>query len=124
MSTNKRILIVEDEMIVALDMETTLSELGHEVTMVSTTDEAVKVTEAGGIDLAIIDYHLKDGKTDAVAASLRHAGVPFIVCSGSAGLQELGEIFQGTTFLPKPFTTSGLMEALFDATSEAPHSTH
>ena len=115
MSATKRILVVEDEMIIALDMESTLTDLGHEVVIATTTAEAI--LHSGDIDLAIVDYHLKDGKTDEVAMELRRKGVPFIVCSGSAGLQELGEVFDDMTFLPKPFTTDGLIGALSDVTS-------
>jgi DNA-binding NtrC family response regulator len=123
MSIPKRILVVEDEMIIALDMESTLTELGHHVVSATTVTEAERAAAAGGIDLAIIDYHLKDGKTEDVARRLKTAGIPFVVCSGSSGLQEMGDIFQGTTFLAKPFTTEGLIEAVSNVTTSG-HGLH
>ena len=112
MSAAKRILIVEDEVLVALDMEGTLNDLGHTTATATTVAEALQLLDAGGIDLAIVDYHLKDGTADLLGASLRRRNIPFIVCSGGAGLQEFGEMFQGTTFLAKPFTTDGLVGAV------------
>ncbi|MEO6013237.1 MAG: response regulator [Devosia sp.] len=105
-------MLVEDEMIIALDMENTLTELGHDVTWVASVNEAARLADGGGFDLAIIDHHLKDGDSDEVAMKLRQAGIPFVVCSGRGGLQELGDVFAGTPFLQKPYTTDGLIEAL------------
>lgn len=119
MSTAKTILIVEDEALVALDMESTLSDLGHETATATTVADAFQLLDAGRFDLAIVDYHLKDGTADQLGAALRSRNIPFVVCSGSAGLQEFGEVFQGTPFLAKPFTTDGLLGAVSGLTSGA-----
>ena len=115
MSTTKHILVVEDEALIALDMETTLRDLGHRVTTAATTAVAESVLAANEIDLAVLDYHLKDGTCDKLARSLRQKGIPFVICSGTAGLSELGQAFQGALFLAKPFTSDALVGALLGA---------
>ena len=114
MST-KRILVVEDEMIIALHIESTLIDLGHHVTCASTRAEALDLLDATDYDLAVVDYHLNDGDAAPLAAELTTRRVPFIVCSGSTGLEELGEVFQGAAFLAKPFSTEGLLSAISSA---------
>lgn len=118
--SRRRILLVEDEPLISLDIETTLDQLGHEVHSVTTVAEALAQIEAGHVDIAILDYHLKDADTTEVAARLRHANVPFIVCSGSVGLGEIDTAFPGARFLAKPFSTDGLLRAVNDAATERP----
>lgn len=119
MSTSKRILVVEDETMIAFHMQDTLSDLGHSVETAATTAEAEAILTASKFDLAVLDYHLKDGTSSQLANRLLTLGVPFVVCSGTAGLSELGEVFQHTTFLPKPFTTDSLIEAVAAVTQQA-----
>lgn len=115
MSTSKHILIIEDEALIALDMAATLEELGHRVTTVAAMREAERLVWSGDIDLAVLDYHLKDGTTDRLARQLQERGVPFVICSGTAGLSELGAAFQRTTFLAKPFTSEAFIDAILTA---------
>lgn len=110
--SRKRILLVEDEPLISIDIEMTLDQFGHEVFAVSTVAEALERVEAGGVDLAILDYHLKEADTTEVAARLRQVDVPFIVCSGSVGLDALDRAFPGASFLAKPFSTDGLLQAV------------
>ncbi len=112
MSTSKHILIVEDEALIALDIQSTLEDLGHTTAIASDTAAAEAAIGAGGIDLVILDYHLKNGTTERLAKQLHAGGIPFVVCSGTAGMAELSEVFQDTTFLPKPFTSDGLLKAV------------
>ncbi|RYE51571.1 MAG: response regulator [Hyphomicrobiales bacterium] len=109
---SKRILIVEDEIMISLHIEDTLAGLGHTVVTASSQREAEAIVDVNVIDLAIIDYHLSDGTSANLADKLKQRRVPFIVCSGSAGISELDEIFGGSTFLAKPFTTEGLIDAV------------
>src|SRR3569832_1120532 len=104
MSTTKHILVVEDEALIALDMETTLRDLGHRVTTAATTAVAESVLAANEIDLAVLDNHLKENTKDKLARSLRQKGIPKKNRTNTAGLSELGQAFQGALFLAKPFT--------------------
>ena len=100
----KRILLVEDEMLIALDIEATLHQLGHEVFSAKHLEH--------GVDLAILDFQLKAGDTTGLAHHLRDIGIPFVVCSGNISLDDLGAAFAGASFLPKPFSTDGLLDAV------------
>jgi DNA-binding NtrC family response regulator len=106
------ILIVEDEIMISIHMEDTLAGLGHTVIAASSQKEAEAILDEDKIDLAIVDYHLRDGTSAHLAEKLHERKVPFIVCSGSAGVAELDQIFNGTEFLAKPFTTEGLVAAV------------
>ena len=112
MSTSKRILIVEDEALISLDIQTTLEDLGHQTVAASSNAAAAAALAAGSFDLAILDYNVLDGQTDSLASLLQHSRTPFLVCSGTAGISELSEGFQNTTFLAKPFTTARLVEVV------------
>ena len=108
---SKTILIVEDEMLIALDMETSLVELGHVVKTADSVDSATRILDAGQIDLAILDWHLRDGASEPVAQMLRDRGVPFVLCSGSS-FEALSEVFSGAPFIAKPFKYAELVETV------------
>jgi CheY-like chemotaxis protein len=116
MST-KRFLLVEDEPLIALDIELTLQQLGHVVLTTTSNEEATALLQTRPVDLAILDFRVRDGDTSELAGQLHARAIPFVVCSGSAALQELGEAFRDAEFLPKPYTTEGLLRALEDVSS-------
>lgn len=111
MSAQKRILVVEDETVIAFYMEEALSELGHRVQIAGSTTAAEAVLADEEIDLVVLDHHLQDGTSLRLAEQLQLLGVPFVVCSG-VDPSELGGAFQGATLLSKPFTTEGLVGAV------------
>lgn len=115
MSSLKHILVVEDEARIALDIQSTLSDLGHRVSTVSTTHEAEGILSTDPIDLAILDYHLRDGTSDQLARKLQQNGTLFVICSGTAGIAEL----QQPTILAKPFTTDADRRGCGHAASSA-----
>lgn len=107
----KTILIVEDEMLIALDMETSLIELGHKVETADSVETATRVVASGQVDLAILDWHLKDGASAPVAQMLHDRGIPFILCSGSS-FDALAEVFSGAPFLSKPYQHEELIDTV------------
>lgn len=65
-----KILIVEDEVITALDIRETLEEAGHQVTaVVRTMEEAVQAVRSNPPDLALIDIHLEGSAADGIATA-------------------------------------------------------
>ena len=60
---NANILIVEDEMLVAMNVEAVLEELGHNVVGIAPDLETAMAVDAGRIDLALVDLNLRDGLT-------------------------------------------------------------
>jgi DNA-binding response OmpR family regulator len=117
MSASKRILIVEDEMMIALHIEDTLGQLGHDVSTATTLAQAEHLLDEGHVDLAIVDYKLTDGNTEALMERLAQGGVPFIICSGIPDEEERRKLNSDTRFLPKPFTSDALIDAVAALTS-------
>lgn len=64
--TTARILIVEDDMLIALDLQTTLEDLGYQVTsVVSTGKEGIQELERSDVDLVLMDVRLA-GELDGI----------------------------------------------------------
>jgi CheY-like chemotaxis protein len=112
----RRILVVEDEMMIAMLVEDMLSELGCSVIgPAHSLDTALDLalTEAG-IDAALLDVNLGGQPVFAVADALRAKGVPAIFSTGygDAGLRDVD---RGSPVLQKPFRAADLARALNDA---------
>ncbi|KRE00641.1 hypothetical protein ASE63_26310 [Bosea sp. Root381] len=83
--TGTRILVLEDEAIIALDLEGILSDAGFEIAAnIPTCAAALEWLEANNADGAILDLTLLDGPCDEVARRLVAANIPFLVFSGSS----------------------------------------
>lgn len=110
-----RVLVVEDEMTIALMIEDMLADLGHRVVdMPMRLPLALAATERGGFDLAILDVNL-DGETSyPVATLLQERGVPFVFATGY-GASGLAPEFRDRPVLQKPFLRDELERALATA---------
>lgn len=111
--TNRRILIVEDEMMIALMLESMLTDLGCEipVTAVTTTEAlAIIETDARIFDAATVDLNLHGTNSADVMAALELRGIPFIITTGYDDPASLGG-FTGP-ILFKPFSAADLERAL------------
>jgi CheY-like chemotaxis protein len=111
----RRILLVEDEAIIAMLVEDMLEDLGHELVRVATRlEDAVAAAGNEAIDLAILDLNLGGALTYQAADVLAGRGIPFIFATGygSGGLEE-GYAARPT--LQKPFNTEALGQAIGQA---------
>jgi len=109
----RRILVVEDEMMIAMLVEDMLAELGCSVVGPAHALEAALTlarTEQG-LDAALLDVNLGGQPVFAVADALREKGVPAIFSTGygDAGLREVD---RGAQVLQKPFRAGDLAAAL------------
>lgn len=98
-----RILIVEDEMLVAMLIEDAITDLGHEIVGPAMRLETALDTAAKEqIDAAILDINLAGKQSFPVADILTSRGIPFMFASGygSAGLIEP---YKEAPILQKPF---------------------
>lgn len=110
-----RVLVVEDEMMVALLIVDMLSDLGHEVVgPAMRLDRAIRVAREAEIDFAILDINLADKQSFPVADVLRERGIPFIFASGY-GSKGLSEDYKDWTLLRKPFEMADLDRAMVQA---------
>jgi CheY-like chemotaxis protein len=114
----RRVLVVEDEPLLAMNIEDMLSELGHLVTGTATRiDKALSLAEGSEFDLAVLDINLAGSKTFPVAAILRKRGIPFIFTSGY-GPDGLVDGYRGAHLLTKPFGPSELEHMIAQLLSE------
>jgi CheY-like chemotaxis protein len=115
MSEQKRILIVEDEMIVALFIEDLLEELGHKPAgTASRLEDALERAGTPDFDLAILDVHLQGEEVFPLADLLAERGVPFIFATGY-GERGIPERLRSAPTLQKPFRPeelAGMIEKL------------
>jgi len=87
----KRVLIVEDEVIICLDLRTALEAAGAQVSVARKPERALEVIAEGAPDAAVLDVNLGGGDTCApVAEKLIEIGVPFVLHSGD--LDRQGEL--------------------------------
>ena len=108
----RRILVVEDEMLIGMLLEDMLGDLGHEVAaIVPRLKEALAAVERESFDLAILDVHLHGGSAFPVAEALIAKSVPFIFATGY-GERGLPESYRGRPVLQKPFAKDDLERVL------------
>ena len=102
------ILILEDEAMVSIMMEELVRDMGAgEVIVCSDAQQASEVVGSAEIDLAILDVHLGQGTSFAVADALDARGIPFIF-SSALGAVAVEERHQGKPMLSKPFADEEL----------------
>ena len=107
----RRILIVEDEPLVAFDNEHALRDAGYTIVdTVDTVQDAIRAIRAGDIDLVLADVRLSDGGTGIdVAHAAKAAGVPLLFVSGECP-DDAGALAVGC--LAKPYNVRGLLDAI------------
>lgn len=97
-----RVLLVEDEMLIAMEMEEMLTELGFEVVgPAMRLKRAVELAQSQKIDLALLDVNLAGEESFPVARLLKDRNVPFAFVTGY-GAAGLSEEFRNTPVLQKP----------------------
>lgn len=113
----RRILIVEDEFLVAMLLEDLLSEMGHQVAgTFAQVAEAMKFAEHADLDFAILDINLAGATSFPVAEILRRRGIPFLFASGY-GSPGLTSAFENELTLQKPYEPAELERAIAEASA-------
>jgi len=110
--SGRRILVVEDEMLIALMIEGILEDHGcRSVTGATTVRKAISLIESQSFDAAMLDMNLGGEDSSRVADALSDKGVPFIYSTGN----DKCDIAAGTTdhaVLYKPYQETDLIAAL------------
>ncbi len=79
----KRVLVVEDEALLAMMLEDVFSDAGaHVVGPAATVEQAIALIASQVIDVALLDVCLRDQRSDPVAETLRERGVPYVLATG------------------------------------------
>jgi two-component system, response regulator PdtaR len=120
-----RVLIVEDEFIIAEEIAAIVSDAGYSVLgPVGTIDAAEQAlaTADDKPDFAIVDANLRGGSSAPIAARLRALSVPFCVCTGYR-FNDLKSTFGDVALLQKPVDRRSLVAVIRAALSPPPSTT-
>lgn len=110
--TARRILIVEDEMMIAMYLEDLVTDQGHKpVGPAMRLDQALSLAQHEPLDAALLDVNLGDAKSFPAAEILRSRGVPMLFLTGY-GASGLPDEWKDTPTLEKPFEPHHLAGAL------------
>jgi len=115
----RRVLIVEDEMMVVMLVETILEECGCTVIPANSVNAALALIEAGRFDAAILDVNLDGADSYAVADALAARDVPFIFSTGY-GARGMRPGYERRPVVPKPYRPEELIEVLAAAMENRP----
>ncbi len=112
----RRVLVIEDESLVAMLLETILDDMGCAVVgPESNIDDGLRAaTTEGGLDAALLDVNVAGREVFPVAEALKARGVPFVFSTGY-GEAGLPEHWRGNPTIQKPFTEAAIRDALMKA---------
>jgi len=114
-----RLLLVEDEALIALMLEDMVEGLGCAVTAVAPRVAlGLSMAEAGDFDLAILDVNVAGENVEPVAERLAAKGVPFVFATGY-GEAGVPLRFRDRPVVAKPFRTDQLEAAIHKAVGVA-----
>ena len=109
------ILLLEDEPLIAMDIESTLIDAGFTVIALRTVSAAHLWLAGNRPDSAIIGMALIDGSCQGIAADLAARAIPFVVHSGKDMSSDIPAAFTYGIWLDKPADMVGLVDALRQA---------
>jgi DNA-binding response OmpR family regulator len=109
-----RILVVEDEILIALELESLLQDAGHDVVGIATSfGDAAVMGRNLSPDLAFVDIHLADGPTGVDVCRHLKGELGVTVLFMTANAKRIPEDFAGACgVIAKPYTERGVQEAL------------
>jgi len=116
-----KVLVVEDEFIIALDVSETVQDLGYELEGPFEGNEAaIEAIEDEGLpDAAILDVFTSDGEVYPLADRLVEAGVPIVFHSGHVPPEEVKALYPDAIACAKPCPPDKLIGALQEAVAKA-----
>ena len=104
-----KVLVAEDDGLLALDLACTLRELGCDVLPAApSVAGALAILGAERPDVALLDVSLADGSAAPVAAALAAAGVPFAVVTGHDAGWIAEAALRAVPYLGKPYSQEDL----------------
>ena len=112
-SAPTRVLVVEDEFIIALDLSCGLTDAGYEVVgPAGNTAAALALVESAAPDIGLLDVNLGGGETSyQIARGLQARQIPFAFLSGYS-LPQVSSEFSKVPVLGKPFTFGEVLEVI------------
>ncbi|AZV19748.1 response regulator [Mesorhizobium sp. M7A.F.Ca.CA.001.07.2.1] len=115
-----RILVLEDEFLIAMDVEQLCRDHGADEVVIARDLTEVDGREvATRFDAAIVDLMLGGASTIDFASGLRAAGIPFVFASGYSDVDEIKASFPGVRLVGKPYSGEDLVQAVAAACGRA-----
>lgn len=115
----KRLLLVEDSMMIALDAQAMLQEAGAEVEIAGSVKEAQRALQHNRFDLAVLDVNLSGETSLGIAEDLEGEQQPFLFATGYGVSTAIPERFGYVPLVTKPYNVSALAYALNRVTENA-----
>lgn len=107
-----KVLIVEDEMLVAMNIEDMLLELGHEVAgLAGRLAPGLALARDAEFDVAMLDVNLAGEQSFPIADALAERSIPYFFATGY-GAKGVIEVHRHVPILQKPFRARDLDQAL------------
>jgi DNA-binding response OmpR family regulator len=111
--TKKRVLVVEDDALIAMELEERLADMGYAVIGPAMTIEAAEAAIAAETpDAALLDANLVGKSSVQLGAALAAQGVPVAFCTGYDRIKDLPPSLANAPILTKPITDAQLRDAL------------
>lgn len=108
----RKVFLLEDDPLIADNLETALEDYGWEVTYkITTVEEGLRIAQRAVFDVAILDVNLKGKKSYAVANVLSMRNIPILLCTGYSA-EIAREQLPNIHILEKPFSSEQLHAAL------------
>lgn len=117
MTKDGKILIVEDDPIIAMDLEDELTEHGYTCVWAHTVQKADEVLLSETVGFVILDMHLKSETTFDLAIRLQAQGIPFAFLSGN-NESALPEDLKDSRLFAKPVLMGDVIEAIETMTQQ------
>ena len=108
----KRLLLVEDSMMIALDAQAMLAEEGLDVEVAGTIADAERLLSVDNFDVAVLDVNLSGETSFGVADKIIALGLPFVFATGYGESIVMPERFRAVPVVSKPYDGGALRMAL------------
>ena len=115
------ILILEDEFLIAMDIEQICLDCGaletHIVHQLEQLDD--HLVHDGRFDAAVLDLKIGGQSTIPVARALAGRNIPFVFATGMGRTEEIDSVFPGVAVVPKPYSGEDLVNSLTQAIAQS-----
>lgn len=109
-----RILLVEDDPLICLDLEASLEEFGAVVTAVSNVGAAFAALAIAMPDFAVLDFELGAETSEPIAEVVQARDIPFLYLSGYSEHDERFSRWRGIRVLAKPLSAARIARGIQD----------
>lgn len=106
-----RVLILEDDPLIALDLQAIVEGEGHDVVEVCASLASARRRVGDAFDFALLDVDIADGKSYEIASALCDRAVPFAFVSASRPA-ELPQNLRHACFIPKPYEERTIVQSI------------